>query len=71
MERPNTGSVVGGRLLLSVSMVGQLAPVPLYANVGSANGVALTDTDAPALAASFCGTATLDGAEVAQDCTAV
>jgi hypothetical protein len=71
MRRPGTASVVAVRLLFAATIVASAAPLPSFANVASANGEALTDTDAPTLPCSFCGAATLDGAEVAQDCTAV
>jgi hypothetical protein len=65
MRRPGTASVVAVRLLLAATIVASAGPLPSFANVASANGETLTETDAPALPSSFCGGATLDGADLA------
>jgi hypothetical protein len=61
MSRLSTIKTTTMRLLLAATIVAQLAPMPLQAIAE-----ALTDTDAPALPSSFYGSATLDGATVAE-----
>jgi hypothetical protein len=65
MRRFRTGWPSSAPLLLAATIVASAAPLPSFANVASANGETLTETDAPALPSSFCGGATLDGADLA------
>jgi hypothetical protein len=60
MKKSGTASLLGVRLLVVAIIVARGAPLAVHASAPNRSGAeVLTETDAPALASSFCDTARL------------